>query len=317
MSCPCQNIPSAPGESFVCPCDRFAHPPVLRIGAGLQDLPRQIAGFPEFRRAMLYALRHKAPLRDWQATGRDDLGLMLLEMWAYLCDSLAFYDKVIARETYLRTAMRAPSLRRLVALTGYLPRPAVAATVQLAALADGRLPVTLPDGTAFRSSSPAQVFELEEKTVIHPLTNSWKIQAPHPMVILSDNLEFLLIQAQTALEPDSILLLINKDYQGQTQTLHVKKVSLFQRKDGRRYTKVEFTPSAQLVAGTPLSQLQLMMPTQSAALWTASNAASVSQNTVTLDSIYKQFSPDDYVLISKGKSEWRWYQVTKVVDEPQ
>ena len=44
---------------------------------------------------------------------------MLLEMWAYVSDVLGFYDERIANETYLRTAHRRPSLRRLVELLGY------------------------------------------------------------------------------------------------------------------------------------------------------------------------------------------------------
>ena len=30
-----------------CPCDKFLHPGVLRIGAGLQRIPRQISTFNE------------------------------------------------------------------------------------------------------------------------------------------------------------------------------------------------------------------------------------------------------------------------------
>ena len=38
-----------------CRCDTFEHPAPLEIAAGLPVLPRQIAGFPEFRQAMLAA----------------------------------------------------------------------------------------------------------------------------------------------------------------------------------------------------------------------------------------------------------------------
>src|SRR5690606_35034400 len=105
-----------------CPCDEMVHPRPLAIAAGLETIPRQIASFPQFRAAMLASAWAKAPFASWRARVGDDLGLMLLEMWAYVCDVLAFYDETIAHEVYLRTARRRPSLRRLVGLLGYVPR---------------------------------------------------------------------------------------------------------------------------------------------------------------------------------------------------
>src|SRR5690606_17844983 len=76
-------------------------------------------------------------------------------------------------------AVRRPSLRRLVELLGYTPQAGVAATSKLAAIADGRVAVTLPAGTGFRSrgvsGNAPQVFELAQEDVIHPLTNQWKV----------------------------------------------------------------------------------------------------------------------------------------------
>ena len=134
-----------------CPCDQFVFPPSLVIPAGLPALPRQIASFPEFREAMLAAIKSEPALQQWRARTSDDFGVMLLEMWAYVCDSISFYDEVIADESYLRTASLRPSLRKLVALLGYVPRPAVAAGADLAILAAGRQRILLPTGTKFRS----------------------------------------------------------------------------------------------------------------------------------------------------------------------
>ena len=109
---------------------------------------------------------------------------MLLEMWAYVCDLTSFYDDVLAHESYVRTARRRESLRKLIAPLGYIPRPAVAALAELAAFADGRQLVTLPPGTAFRSGAfdgnPPQVFELDTATTIHPFLNEWPILPVRP-----------------------------------------------------------------------------------------------------------------------------------------
>ena len=137
MSCNCGN--KSTGTTFPCLCDQFVHPQPLNIGAALSSLPRQIATFPEFRRAMLLIAQSEGvqlidstntlvtvkPLANWRARDKDDLGIMLLEMWAYVCDSLSFYDGVIANEAYVRTSQQRSDLRRLVALLGYRPRPAV------------------------------------------------------------------------------------------------------------------------------------------------------------------------------------------------
>ena len=73
-----------------CPCDVFLHPEPLSIDAGLSVIPRQIATFAQFRHAMLSALPTKPALADWRARGDQDLGVMLIEMWAYVCDVSAF-----------------------------------------------------------------------------------------------------------------------------------------------------------------------------------------------------------------------------------
>src|SRR5262245_38554875 len=167
-----------------CPCDEISFPPPLVIHAGLSHLPRQLATFPEFRTALLSAIGTQPMLKGWRARSSDDFGIMLLEMWSYVCDCLAFYDEAIANETYVRTAQLRPSLRKLVALLGYLPRPAVAARVELAILAEGRQPITLPPGTAFRSGAfpggSPQVFELDAVSRVHPFTNRWALGRTRP-----------------------------------------------------------------------------------------------------------------------------------------
>ena len=192
-----------------CSCKPFVHPSQLVIPAGLTRIPRQIAGFPEFRRAMLAAIRQYQPLIHWRARSDDDFGIMLLEMWAYVADVQAFYDEAIAHEAYVRTARRRPSLRKLVALLGYVPRPAVAASVSLAVLAEGRRPIVLPLGLAFRSSAfddeAPQVFELDAAATIHPLNNQWSLEAPTPNTLGNMGSTAIQTFSQLLLTTDSAL----------------------------------------------------------------------------------------------------------------
>lgn len=150
-----------------------------KITAGRTRIPRQVASFQEFREAMLESLGDKPAFSTWRPRS-GDLGVMLVEMWAYVCDVLSFYDETVAHECYLRTARLRPSIRKLVELTGYRPRPAVASEVELVATAEGRHPVRLPPAMAFRSGgfdgNPPQVFETEDEFSIHALYNSWDIE---------------------------------------------------------------------------------------------------------------------------------------------
>ncbi|MBK6878791.1 MAG: hypothetical protein IPG99_20730 [Ignavibacteria bacterium] len=103
---------------------------------GLINCHGRSGTFHEFRRALLRDIKSESveiidsnnvlvnvfPLSNWRARDKDDLGIMLLEMWAYICDSLSFYDEVLANEAYLRTSFLRPNLRKLDCFTG-LPAP--------------------------------------------------------------------------------------------------------------------------------------------------------------------------------------------------
>src|SRR5262249_31309346 len=162
-----------------CGCPPLPHPPPPNIPAGLPTLvERQGSGFPEYREAMLSAIPTKLPLAGWGARSEGELGVMLLEAWAYVLGVTGFYDARAAQRAYLGTARDDAGARLITALIGHRPRPAMAARVKLAVEADGADPVTLPKGTAFRSQpfdgQPAQVFELEGAEVIWPQRNRWQ-----------------------------------------------------------------------------------------------------------------------------------------------
>ena len=254
-----------------CPCDQFEFPPRLFIPAGLPHLPRQIASFPEFRRALLHDVSATPSLQTWRGRQDDDFGIMLLEMWAYVCDVTAFYDSVYADECYVRTAVRRDSIRELVALLGYRPRPAVGASVDLAAFADGRRVVRLPAGTAFRSEAfdgnPPQVFELTSETIIHPLSNEWALQPRRPATFgptaLNQNFLLCAIGSVTAKKADLVLVRIGIDAYPRT----IQKISDHNGVDGARYSKVEFNSDITIPANTPVANVTITKPSFTAALW--------------------------------------------------
>jgi len=333
MSCSyCANKNKETADQYPCLCDQFVHPEPLNIGAGLNKLPRQIGTFHEFRRALLKDIKAEEvesidsnnvlvkimPLANWRARDKDDFGIMLLEMWAYICDSLSFYDEVLANESYLRTNSLRPNLRKLIALLGYLPRPAVSAVVELAAIADGRLQLKLPVGTAFRSGAfdgnPPQVFELMDETVIHPFTNLMGIRAPHRGVVLQSYPDSLLAELKSEIKEEAMLLLINKADSKQNKALQVKKVEKYTGIDNRQYNKISFTAATALEKGALLKDLQLLKPTLQSGLWTLNQKTdSISNTKITLNVLSQQINSGNYILMAY-RTQHRWFKVSSVTE---
>jgi hypothetical protein len=163
-----------------CPCDEFHCPRPLPIAAGLARLPRAPGRFPDWRLRLLAAVGREPPLDDWRARAPGDLGLMLLEMGAYVLDVASFYDELVANASYLGTASLPGAQRRHISLLGYRPRPAIGARVWLAAEADGARVLKLPAGTGIRSGAfdgnPPQVFELEADANVEPRVNRLTVE---------------------------------------------------------------------------------------------------------------------------------------------
>ena len=153
----------------VCPCDDD-------VPAVPTNLPQQsrikfrFGAYAEFRRAVLTPVAGEKSLTAWRTQGQGDLAVMMAEWFAYLGDILTFYDERIANQAYLRTADLDASVKRLIAVLGYRPRPAIGASGVLAALVTPGQSAVLPRGLQFQSKPgpghPPQTFELSADTLI-------------------------------------------------------------------------------------------------------------------------------------------------------
>jgi hypothetical protein len=130
-------------------------------------LPYQAGDFASFRRALLRPLPGEQAISDWRPVP-GDLGLQVLEWWAYLADVLSFYNERYANESYLGTATQRSAIANLAALLGYQPSPGIAATGTLAAISSARQSaeaLALPAGMSVSSTAspgaPSQVFEVD------------------------------------------------------------------------------------------------------------------------------------------------------------
>lgn len=307
-----------------CPCDT---PPkvVLRIPAGLTALPRQTQTFPDVRRALLAAVAQKSALQGWRARGERDFGLMWLEMWAYVSDVLGFYDERIANESYLRTAVRRPSLRRIVDLLGYVPAPGTGGSATIAAIAEGRTTVAVPEHTAFRSDAFAgqapQVFESEVDTPVHALSNSWEIGPVQVSAFPSGfhGNELIFEPTNFGLAKDRLALFTwpknlddatpNDPGDLDAEVRRVTAVQPFEGKDGRTYVRVTLSASLKLPSGITTEQIRVRTPTV-VGVPTRHDANAVSDTEIAgrpatlvrLDTVYRQLKEQDWVIASAGSA---------------
>lgn len=300
----------------------------LTITAGLDSLPRQIADFAEFRSRMLKDVLEHDALADWRPCTEQDFGLMLLEMWAYVADVQSFYDQVIANESYLRTAQRKPSLRKLVDLLGYVPRPAVAASACVAVLAEGRQPITLPKGLAFRSSAfddeAPQVFELDADSTIHPLHNRWQLEPAAATTLTSSgtatsvSFSTILVKSDTSLKHDDVVLVyVSGGPDSYTQVRTVSSIDDYEDELGNHYKELSFNQALNLRGDFAPSAVTLCRATQTGGLWThghiSGDAKAIDDDKVVLDGLYRNIKTGQYLVI-ESDGVYQWFKVTSISD---
>jgi hypothetical protein len=301
-----------------CPCDAVPRR-ILRIPAGLSALPRQTQAFPEVRLALLASVAGQPALDGWRARGERDFGLMWLEMWAYVCDVLGFYDERIANESYLRTAVRRPSLRRIVDLLGYVTAPGVAGSATIAAIAEGRSLVSVPAGTAFRSDAFAdqapQVFETTAAATIHPLLNSWEIGPVSSTTLAAGSSASTATLSELTFETRNFGLAKDRlvaftwpgqDPSSEAPVSRVSAVRPFEGKDGKTYLSVQLSAGATLPLQLDAASIRVQVPTVSALATrnTPPVSAEVPDPTaitadglsVYLDTVYRQLRVGDAII---------------------
>lgn len=89
----------------------------------------------------------------WTSSDPTDMGVTLLELFAYLGDLLSFYIDRMANEGFLATASQRESLLQIAALLGYTPDTVSPATVQLLFSNTTGSSVSIPAGTQVASTA--------------------------------------------------------------------------------------------------------------------------------------------------------------------
>lgn len=171
-----------------CPCSEPTHPRILDNQPGQAAVDYRVGDYGTFRRALLERRADETALAGWHPGQGGDLGLQLLEWWAYLADILTFYNERAIEETLLRTTTLPGSARRIVQLLGYRPRPGIGATGVVAALTDALDPFVLARGFPIEGGAagqPTQVFELDQDVEIGRIGGELPASARFPSLQLT------------------------------------------------------------------------------------------------------------------------------------
>ena len=263
-----------------------------------------------------------------------DLGLQVLEWWAYLGDILTFYNERIAAEAYLRTATRPDSLDHLVRVLGYRPRPGIAATGQLAVLArpgGPAWPLAVPAGMAITSTPspgvPAQTFETTS-----PASFSGPSDIPITLVPAGGMTagSVLLAGTVTGVKTGDSLLLVPQGWDATTETwavVTVQGTAPAADPSGGTNTLVSFevsagTDPAARPGPPPAADYRLLRPISSNPLMQPIVEAEVRARSFDLADTVRGITPGDIVMIDgsgngsgsypavvTGYSEATWYSV--------
>jgi hypothetical protein len=111
--------------------------------------------FQSLRQAMLQLARYRLP--EWTDQSPADLGVLLVDLFAYLGDVVLYYQDRIANESFLSTAVERRSVLNSLRLIGYELSPPVPAAAELSLIfkpptGGGSSIVSVPSGAQFQSA---------------------------------------------------------------------------------------------------------------------------------------------------------------------
>jgi hypothetical protein len=318
------------GTLSPCPCAPAQDPQVVTNPPGLAQISYRLDDFTGFRRALLRPLPGEQAIGTWRPA-LGDIGLQILEWWAYLGDVLTFYNERIANESYLRTAARPGSVAGLVALLGYEPAPGIAATGTVAMLrsaAHPNEPLEIPAGLRIASVAtpgiPSQTFEVTTAGSFPGPSSVAVTLPPDPSLITNNDgtpLSVLLAGRVGGIKAGDLLLLAETGFAGVDDNWSLVTVGTVAPATdpgtGSVNTLVTFSAGAWGPVPTPPGGLsgthpaqatsyRLMRPTAAAALWNLASGGTTRAVVpgppvqVHLSAAVRAISPGDTVLFEDG-----------------
>jgi hypothetical protein len=290
-----------------CPCQGLDHPKEIYNPVGHDVIRYRVGEFADFRAALLQYDGETA-LRRWRPHAEADLGVQVVEWWAYLADILTFYNERAASQAYLRTADRPESPARLVRILGYRPRPGLAASGKLAALLNRPVPVTLPKGFQIASKpgpgKQPQIFETTEAVTLQPPDAIAVDPASDGKLVQTENGVdgVLLMGVVNAARPGDQVLLLSPSA-SPASYLKVAQATKVVSPRGQPNTRVTFSDStlAADIENASVDGFQLVKGTLSAHLWPFKSDVDIQvkggQTVIHLDGLARQIKAGTRVLL--------------------
>ncbi|MCC6168605.1 MAG: baseplate J/gp47 family protein [Caldilineaceae bacterium] len=292
----------------ICPCETVEHPRPPNNPPGRAAIGYRVGDFTAFRAALLRVLQDalgqpvEQELAGWSPTAQTDLALQMVEWFAYLADILTFYNERIATESYLGTATQPESVRRLIRVLGYRPRPGIAATGLVAALANSRKAITVPLGFQIQSKpgpgQEPQIFEVDAATAVQPVSAVAADPPDSDQLIGPGGDNVLLAGDITTIAAGSLVLLLPRTWTGGAFTLlTVQTVTPEKDPRGKTNTRVTFTGPVGLGTVSP-ANYQLFYSVESAKLYPYPANTVITDSSAVLDTIRRGVAAGDKVLFS-------------------
>lgn len=123
--------------------------------------------YAALRRALLGFAEYRLP--EWTDRSPADLGVLLVDLFAYMGDVVLYYQDRIADQSFLETATERRSIVNLLRLIGYELAPPLPASAELDLVFEPGIPsVTIPAGQRFRTVGVPEprVFEYVEDDLV-------------------------------------------------------------------------------------------------------------------------------------------------------
>jgi hypothetical protein len=318
-----------------CPCETFPDPHAVFNRPGLATIAYRVDDFAGFRRALLQPQPGEQALLGWHPAP-GDLGLQLLEWWAYLADILTFYNERVANEDYLRTAELPANVAGLVALLGYSPRPAIGAVGQIAAVrsaARPNEPLVVPAGMQIASTAtpgvPVETFEAAAATFQGPSDAGIVLEPSAALLQASGTgVGSVLLQGSVAgIKAGDELIALPRDVAAAEESWAVVTVAATATEtdpNGGSNTRVTLEArdsfaAAELATYTAAGS-RLARWSQTAALWNQTSDAAISdlptgELQVRLSAVVRGISTGDLVFVDDGEGGFALGPVTQTSDE--
>lgn len=131
-------------------------------------------------------------LPAWTSRSPNDFGIVLLELYSYVSDTLHYYADRIANESYISTATQRASVIRIARMLGYSPSLALAAQATLSFSNSTALAVTVPALTTVATTLDAVnntqiVFETDSSVTV-PANSTATVSAHQGQTVSSESL---------------------------------------------------------------------------------------------------------------------------------